>query len=376
MFIKRHIYHEILNLLQPGKVVVLYGPRQVGKTTLLNQLKNELASKETILFLNGEDRLTKSRLTNRTAENLKSFIGPASLLILDEAQHIPEIGWSLKFLIDTLPHLKIIASGSASLTLAQQVGEPLVGRMKRAYLYPIAGQELIDQADVPTYLSSLEERLIFGSYPELFSLPSLEVKTKYLLELVNSSLLTDLLAIEDLRGAKPLSDLLTLVAFQVGSEVSLTELSRSLGLSRNTIYRYLDLLEKSFVLINIRGFSRNLRSEVTKNSRWYFFDNGVRNALINNFNPLNLRNDVGPLWENYLVMERLKRQAREPIFANNYFWRTYSQQEIDWVEERQGKLFGFEFKWNATARPPKDWLNTYPDATYQVINRDNFLEFI
>lgn len=377
MVIKRRAYQELLDQLQPGKVVVLYGPRRVGKTTLLNHLSRQLAGTEKILMQNGESLMTQRRLMERIPESLQSFMGNATLFILDEAQHVPEAGWSLKMLVDTLPKLKIIASGSASLALAQQVGEPLTGRLKTVYLYPIAARELIDQITSATYLATLEERLILGNYPELFSLISLESKSEYLRKLVDSFLLSDLLKMENVRGGKPLYDLLTLLAFQIGQEVSLSELGSSLGLHRQTVARYLDLLEKSFVLVNVRGFARNLRKEVTKNSRYYFYDNGVRNALINNFNPLSLRNDVGALWENYLVMERLKRQAYERRPANNYFWRTYNQKEIDWVEEREGRLFGYEFKWGeATSLPPKDWLATYSHASYEVVNRTNFLDFI
>jgi predicted AAA+ superfamily ATPase len=336
-----------------------------------------LASREKILTQNGESLMTQRRLQERIPESLQSFIGDATLFILDEAQHVPEVGWSLKMLTDTLPKLKIIASGSASFSLAQQGGEPLTGRLKTVYLYPIAARELIDQTNAAAYLATLEERLIFGNYPELFSLESLEAKSEYLRKLVDSFLLSDLLKMENVRGSKVLYDLLTLLAFQIGQEVSLSELGSSLGLHRQTVARYLDLLEKSFVLIKIRGFARNLRKEVTKNSRYYFYDNGVRNALINNFNPLALRNDVGALWENYLVMECLKRQAYERQPANNYFWRTYDQQEVDWVEERQGRLSGYEFKWGEAApRPPKDWLVAYPNASYEVVNRANFLNFV
>lgn len=208
-------------------------------------------------------------------------------------------------------------------------------------------------------------------------LQSKEKKVEYLSELVDSYLYRDILEIEDIRNPKKIRDLLTLLAFQIGREVSLNELANNLDLHADTVFRYLDLLEKSFVLVNVRGFSRNLRKEVSKTSRYYFYDNGVRNALINNFNPLSLRNDIGELWENYIVMERIKKQSYETIYSNNYFWRTYDQKEIDWVEERDGKIFGFEIKWGGKIpKVPTLWKKTYPNSEYEIINKDNYLKFI
>lgn len=378
MIIKRALYKGIYESVERGKVLVLYGPRRTGKTFLLELLKKGLEEKnEKVVLLNGENRIVQEQLTSGIPEQLKRYIGDATVLIVDEAQKIAGIGQVLKLLVDTFPELAVIASGSASFELSQQIGEPLTGRKKTLTLYPIAAKEIIETKGRDYYYETLENLLIFGGYPEIFSLGSREEEKKYLHELVDSYLFRDILQIERVKHPKKLQDLLTLLAFQIGQEVSLSELGSSLDLHKDTVYRYLDLLEKSFVIVNIRGFSRNLRKEVTKNSRYYFYDNGIRNALINNFNPRALRNDMGMLWENYIVTERLKKQSYDTLFSNNYFWRTYDQKEVDWVEEREGKLFGYEIKsGKLSVKPPKDWLETYPTATFEVINRENFLDFI
>jgi len=309
---------------------------------------------------------------------MKDLIGKeTTLFILDEAQKIEKIGDNLKLLIDEVPKLKIIASGSASFELANQLGEPLTGRKKTIKLYPVWVKELIDTKGKLFYEEIFEQHLIYGGYPEVFSKNSLIEKREYLEELVSDYLFRDILELESIKNSKKLRDLLTLLAFQIGGEVSLNELANSLDLHKNTVARYLDLLEKSFIIINIRGFSRNLRKEVYKTSRYYFYDNGVRNAIINNFNPLNLRDDIGQLWENYIVTERLKKQMYQKILANNYFWRTYTKKEIDWIEEKEGRLYGYEIKWQKeNEKPPKDWLENYQNASYQLITKENYLSFV
>lgn len=377
MNIKRIISKQLLPEIQAGRVLLLYGPRRVGKTTILQNLQHNLSDKYKILFLNGEVGATQQAFDTTSLQELKTLIGDHTLLMIDEAQHIQDIGQKLKLLVDHFPQLSIIATGSASFTLAQHVGEPLTGRKKTLHLYTIAASEIIQTTNVPDYLDMLEQRLVYGSYPQLFQINNLEQQQDYLRELIDSYLFRDILTLETIRNAKKMRDLLELLAFQIGQEVSLSELGNTLDLHKNTVYRYLDLLEQSFVILNVRGFSRNLRKEVTKTSRYYFYDVGIRNALINNFNPLSLRNDVGMLWENYIVMERLKKQQYENMHSNNYFWRTYDQKEIDWVEERAGKLHGYEIKWKPqTARPPRDWLETYANATYDLITRQNHLQFI
>jgi predicted AAA+ superfamily ATPase len=377
MIINRKITHKLKQKLQKGKVLVLYGARRTGKTFSLGLLKEELEKTEKVLVLNGESRIVQDNLSTEVPEQLARYVGDAATVIIDEAQKIPNIGLNLKILVDTLPQVKIIASGSASFDLAQKVGEPLTGRKKTLTLYPVSVSEIIDTKGEPFYRSTFEDHLIYGGYPELFSISSAHERQSYLGEIVDAYLFKDILELDRIKNAKKLRDLLTLIAFQIGKEVSLPELGNSLDLHKDTVARYLDILEKAFVLINIRGFSRNLRKEVSKSSRYYFYDNGIRNALINNFNPPNLRDDVGMLWENYIVMERLKKQSYEEILSNNYFWRTYDKKELDFLEERGGVLYGYEIKWgNKKTTAPKGWLETYKNAKFELINRENFLDFI
>jgi predicted AAA+ superfamily ATPase len=376
MVIKRKISLQIRKKIQKGKVLVLYGARRTGKTFAINILKEELEKTEKVLVLNGESRTVQENLSTEVPEQLARYIGNATTVIIDEAQKVPNIGLNLKILVDMLPQVQIVASGSASFDLAQKIGEPLTGRKKTLILYPVSASEIIDTKGEPFYRSTFEENIIYGGYPELFSLPTVDERQSYLHEIIDSYLFKDILELDRVKNAKKLRDLLTLIAFQIGKEVSLAELGSTLDLHKDTVARYLDILEKAFVIINVRGFSRNLRKEVSKSSRYFFCDNGIRNALINNFNPLNLRDDVGMLWENYIIIERLKKQSYESMLSNNYFWRTYDKKELDWVEERDGVLYGYEIKWGKKASAPKDWLQTYPNAQYLSINRDNFLEFI
>ena len=380
MELKRSAYNLIKAKLESGKVLVVYGPRRVGKTYLLEKIiKDKDFKKERVAFFKGDRKIVQDLFSAKNLNRMVDFIGKnTSLLILDEAQKIDRIGENLKILVDEVPSLKIIASGSASFELASQLGEPLTGRKKTIKLYPIWVGEIIETKGKLFYEEIFDQHLIYGGYPELFGLNSVKEKKEYMEDLVNDYLFRDLLELENIKNAKKLRDLLGLLAFQIGKEVSLNELGNNLDLNKATVARYLDLLEKTFVIMNIRGFSRNLRKEIYKSSRWYFYDNGVRNALINNFNSLNLRGDAGELWENYLVMERIKKQNYKRIMTNNYFWRTYDRKEIDWIEERSGKLFGYEIKWNnkKKIKPPKDWVNTYKNSSFEVITKVNFLKFV
>ena len=374
MYIPRKASLQLENLEKEGKVVVIYGPRRVGKTTLL---KKYLEDKENYLFVTGEDIFVHEFLSSQSIEKLKNFVGTKKRLVIDEAQCIPSIGKNLKLIVDHMPDVRVIVTGSSALDLTESIGEPLTGRKHVITMYPIAQLELNDIENQAESRARLEERLLFGSYPEIIGIKGNDARKENLHELVSSYLFKDILMLEGIKKSKKLMDLLILLAYQIGKEVSYTKLANDLSISKATIEKYLDLLEKTFVLINIRGFSRNLRSEVTKSSRYYFVDNGIRNALINNFNTLNLRDDIGALWENYLVIERIKKQHCLRQWSNNYFWRTYDQKEIDFVEERDGSMFGYEFKWGkADARAPKLWRETYPTAHFECINPENYFNFI
>ncbi len=375
MYIQQKQLGNLKNALAPGKVVVIYGARRTGKTTMLQHFLRGVD--EPYLLVSGEDITVQGYLASQSIEKLSAFVGTNRLLVVDEAQKVPNIGANLKLIVDHIPEIRVIATGSSSFDLARSVGEPLTGRKTSLKLFPLAQLEIGQIEQRHQTDANLESRLIYGAYPEVVLTNDNRAREQYLREIIASYLYKDILELDGIRHATKISRLLQMIALQIGKEVSYTELGTGLGMSKNTIERYLDLLEKAFVIQKISGFSRNLRSEITKNSRYYFLDNGVRNALINNFNPLSIRNDVGDLWKNYLVMERLKKQEYLILHANNYFWRTYSQKEIDFVEEREGKLFGFEMKWGAAGgKPPKEWLAAYPNATWQLINRQNYLELI
>lgn len=375
MYIKQHQLENLKNRLKPGKVVVIYGARRTGKTTLLKEfLKGETAP---YLLVSGEDITIQGYLSSQSIEKLKSFVGSNRLLVVDEAQKVQNIGLNLKLIVDHVPDIRIIATGSSSFDLARSIGEPLTGRKSTLIQYPLSQLEIAAIEQHHETEARLESRLIYGSYPEVVLLQDNREREQYLREIVSSYLYKDILELEGIKQSAKIGRLLQLIAFQIGKEVSYTELGTSLGMSKNTVDRYLDLLEKAFVIQKLGGFSRNLRSEITKNSRYYFVDNGVRNALINNFNPLELRNDIGEIWENYLIIERLKRQEYLRESTNSYFWRTYTKKELDLVEERNGTLHGYEMKWGkARPRPPKEWVTAYPDATWELINRENYLDFI
>lgn len=363
-------YQNIGKLLKPNKVALIYGPRQVGKTTLIQDFLKTTSLK--YKFDSGDNLSTHEQLCSQSFDKIKDYVGNYELIVIDEAQKIPHIGVALKIMVDQIKNIKIIATGSSSFEL-----EPLAGRKYTYHLYPIAQLELKKYFSPFELKQNLDKWLIYGSYPETITSRSHEEKTKYLQELVDSYLLKDILKLERIKDTKLLRDLLRLIAFQIGKEVSLTELGTQLGIDYKTVARYLDLFEKSFILYNLRGFNRNLRKEITKKSKYYFYDNGIRNAIISNFNPLNIRNDQGDLWENFLFMERLKKRTYHNLFANDYFWRTWDQKEIDLIEEREGKLFGFEFKFgNKKIKAPKEWLNTYEEAQFEIINQDNYLDFI
>ncbi len=361
--------------LRPNKVLVLYGPRQVGKTTILKGFLESTPLKYRLD--SGDDIRIQEILSSRNFVWIREYSQGYELVAIDEAQKIPYIGESLKIMVDNLPGIQIVVTGSSSFELAGQIGEPLTGRKITLILYPVAQLELKDLYNPFDLKGNLEEYLIFGGYPEVTAATNREEKIQIINEITGSYLLKDILELKKIKSSKILLDLLRLLSFQLGNQVSLRELAGQLGIDYKTVARYIDILEKGFVLYNLRGFSRNLRKEITKKSKYYFYDNGIRNAIISNFNPLSLRNDAGMLWENFLVMERMKKQSYSNIYANNYFWRTWDQKEIDFIEEREGKLFGFEFKWGKKrVKMPKEWIGTYPEAEFLVIDKENYLNFI
>ena len=362
--------------VQPGKVVVIYGPRRVGKTTLIRRYALQCDTRA--LVVTGEDIAVREYLESQSLAKLKSFVGGRRTLIVDEAQHVRQIGLNLKLLADNVDGLRIIATGSSSFDLAQQAGEPLTGRKYTLPLLPLAQMELREVEAAHETRANLEIRLVYGSYPEVVLMESNEDREIYIKELVASYLLKDILQLEGIRYTDKLLRLLQLLAFQIGREVSVTELGTQLGMHRNSVDRYLGLLENAYVIYNRCGFSRNLRKEITKSRRYYFYDNGIRNGLINNFNSLSLRNDVGALWENYILVERLKYNLYTGHLAESRFWRTYDQQEIDLVEEWGGRLRGAEMKWSPrhSGQPPRGWRLAYPDSSFQVVHPGNYLDFI
>ncbi|HSX02454.1 MAG TPA: AAA family ATPase [Candidatus Saccharimonadia bacterium] len=376
MHIKRYI--DIENELKPGKTLVLFGPRRVGKTTLLGDFMER--TKQQVVSYRGDELSTQHAFAVADSAALRPYIGNAQVLVIDEAQAIPDIGQTLKIINDTMPQVSVVVTGSSSFELAGQVGEPLTGRKTTRYLYPIALSEYLanDPAPLPVFQQKLPGLLVYGMYPDSIIAESDEKRAEFLRELVDSYLLRDILTYQEVKGSRILLQLLVLLAYQIGNEVSHTELGSSLGIDKNTVARYLDLLEKSYIIFRLGGFSRNLRNEVTKTAKYFFYDIGVRNAVINNFNPLEIRDDVGKLWENFAIVERMKARAYTNIYANQYFWRTWKQSEIDLVEEREGKLFAYEMKWKDKAvSAPTEWQEAYGDkAQWEVVSPATLLKLL
>lgn len=372
--ITRILQSEMEKRMQPGKVMLLFGARRVGKTILIKAIAEKFEGKK--LFLNGEDSNTHLMLQEKSAANYRFLLQGIDLLIIDEAQNIPEIGQKLKLIVDEIPSVYVIASGSSSFDLLNMTGEPLVGRSQTFYLFPFSQEELMQVENAAEMLQNLPDKLIFGTYPQLLGMSN-EQKQEYLADIVNAYLLRDILAIDGLRNSGKMRDLLRLLAFQSGNLVSYDELGKQLGMSKNTVEKYLDLLSKVFVIYKLPAFSGNLRKEISKASKWYFFDNGIRNALINNFSPVSVRNDVGQLWESYLISERLKRKHFHLLNINHYFWRTYDQQEVDLIETQNQEIRAFEFKWSdKSARIPVGFAKAYHDAKFTEINKSNYFSFI
>lgn len=374
--IQRFLLTELLEKLNhSSKIILIYGARQVGKTTLVKQLLSQLPYKS--LSINADEEKYNDVFSSRDLTKMRMLTAGYELLFIDEAQRIPDIGINLKILHDALPELKIIATGSSSFELANRTQEPLTGRTWTFSLFPISFSELRQQHNLFELNHELETFLRFGAYPDVFSLPNQADKVQFLTQLTRSYLYKDILELSTIKHPDKIKKLLQLLAFQAGSEVSLNELGNTLQMSKETVTSYIDLLEKAFVVFRLSGFSRNLRKEVVKMDKIYFYDLGVRNALVNNFNTLDFRTDAGQLWENFLVAERLKNNAYQRRFVNSYFWRTYTGAELDYIEESDGQLAGFEFKFSEKiGKPPQSWLETYPASSFKCINRANYWEFI
>ena len=376
MEVSRLLQKKIEADLGKQKVIMLYGTRRTGKTTIIGHIAAKHG--DNALLLQGEDMQVAELLQHRTVANYNQLIKGKKIVIIDEAQAIPEIGKILKLMIDNIKGITIIATGSSSFDLVYKTGEPLVGRNIVYYLYPIAQAELSTTENRLTTRQNLEQRLIYGGYPELWHLPDQQDQENYLTQMVNSYLLKDLLTMENVKGADVLFKLLKLLAWQIGSEVSTTELGNNLQLNKVTIERYLDLLSKVFIIFPLSGYSNNLRKEVSKSKKWFFYDNGIRNALINNFSPLKNRNDIGQLWEQYILSERIKYNSYRGYKPQYFFWRTYDGQEIDLLElNNKHHLQALECKWqDKKIKTPLAFAKAYPKADFTAIHQDNYLEWI
>lgn len=369
--INRFIQSSIVNRIRKGKAIIIIGPRQVGKTTLVNKILENLPH----LFLDADDPTVRNLLTNANTEQLKSIIGKNTIVFIDEAQRIPNIGLTLKIITDQFKEVQLLVSGSSAFDLANKVNEPLTGRKWEYELFPVSWKEFEEYAGLVKSEQQLELRLLYGMYPDVIN--SLGSEFESLKQLVDSYLYKDILAFSSIRKPELLEKLLQALALQVGNEVSYNELSQILGIDKNTVSTYIEILQQGYVIFKLKSFSRNLRNEIKSNQKIYFYDNGIRNMILGNFSGLELRQDKGALWENFLISERIKKLKYENIPANSYFWRTTQQQEIDYVEEFDGKISGYEIKWNVKSKfkKIKSFEEVYSAET-SFINRENFRTFL
>ncbi|MBN2659141.1 MAG: ATP-binding protein [Spirochaetales bacterium] len=368
---ERFLESEVKSKIGKGKAIILIGPRQVGKTTLINKILEN----RNHLFLDADDPSIRRLLAEPDTLQIKRILGRHSIVFIDEAQRIPHIGLTSKIIVDQFDNIQLILSGSSSFDLANAFNEPLTGRKWEYELFPVTWEEFEEKHGYVYGEQDLENRLIYGFYPDVLNHPGDE--REILKQLVSSYLYRDILAFAGLRKSESLEKLLLLLALQVGSEVNYDELGRSAGIDKNTVSRYIDILMKGYVLFSLSSFSRNVRNEIKKRKKIYFYDNGVRNALIGNFSQLELRPDKGAIWENFLVSERLKQNHYKYPFAKMYFWRTTGQQEVDFVEEADGNIHGFEFKWKTgkSKRLPGTFSQHY-NASAHFIDRSNFRDFV
>ena len=374
IMIQREIQTVIEQKLFKGKAIILTGPRQVGKTTLLKQIA--LKKEASVIMFNCDEPEVRSLLTDTNIQKLQSIIGKKELVMIDEAQRIKNIGLTLKLIVDTWPDVQLIATGSSSLDLANKISEPLTGRKFEYHLFPFSVNELVLATNALIEQQALEKRLIYGVYPDVVNYVGDEKEC--LLNLSNSYLYKDILALGDIRNPSQLENLLVALALQTGSEVSYHELAQTIHADSQTVERYIRLLEQCFIVFRLSAYSRNLRNEIKKGKKIYFYDNGIRNAILQNFSPLNLRQDTGALWENYFISERLKANHYRRRFVKSFFWRTFQQQEIDMIEEADGNITAFELKWNAkrTAKIPASFAEAYPNHLFHTVNRTNYLDFL
>ena len=372
--IERQLENIIQKRMFKGKAIVIVGPRQVGKTTLLKMIIKSTEKKT--LFWNCDEPDIRAMLTLPTSAELKSEIGNAEMILIDEAQRVKDIGITLKLLIDNFPEKQIIVTGSSALDLSNSINEPLTGRKFEYVMFPFTDKEIIDYKGLTTEKRLLERRLIYGLYPDVINNEGDE--NVFLQNIVSSYLYKDIFAYQDVRKPEIIERLLQALALQIGSEVSFNELGNLIGISSQTVQRYIDLLEKSFIIFHLRSYSSNVRNELKKSIKIYFYDNGVRNALISDFKPITMRNDVEALWENFLISERIKKNAYNGFYGKSHFWRTNQQQEIDYLEDVDGMLHTFEFKWSPSKKPKitDTFAKNYPNHTYNVINTENYVEFI
>lgn len=373
--INRIIEPEIIKSLAPGKVIGLFGARRTGKTFLMKKIMQTFDDKESVLYLLGENLDTTEILASMRLSRISLLLKGKKYLFIDEAQKIPRIGEVLKLIVDSHPDLYVFVTGSSSFDLKNSIGEPLTGRSQFYYLYPIAQQELAQ--DWLTAKNTLEEKLIYGMYPQVITANNVDEKKEVLDSIKNGYLLKDILELDRIKDSVFIFNLLRLIAYQIGKDVSYSELASMLKVNVRTVQRYLEILEKSFVVFSLRGFSRNLRKEYVKSPRYYFWDNGIRNILISNLNTLNNRDDIGQLWENFCISERMKINSYRRRLCNSYFWRTYDQQEIDYLEETEGRLFAFEFKYTERKiKIPGAFATNYPGSVFEVIHQENFWDFV
>lgn len=373
MHINRKIFEKLFSKLGSRKAIILLGPRQVGKTTLVKKLAGTLGE---FLYLNADEPTVIASLTRPTLPLLKAYLANTKTVVIDEAQRIPDIGITLKLITDNFQDLNLIVTGSSSLELANQIHEPLTGRKWEFQLFPMSWGELVNAFGVPSMLSELEKTLVFGSYPEVVTNSGNEVGL--LKNLASSYLYKDLLNFQGIRKPELLQKILQALAWQLGSEVSLNELGRTVQADKNTVSNYLDLLEKAFIIFRLQPFSRNLRSEISSSRKIYFIDNGIRNSVVGNYAAFGNRQDIGSLWENFLISERIKLLSYHGFYGKNYFWRLARGGEIGYIEEIDGQLYPFEFKWNpkAKVKVPKAFIENYRTAPVQVIHRENFMDWL